>query len=241
MRISRRFQAFFALVIMAHIVVWIYARPLQAEWRNVPPAPSQFSVQAAGMGDTQLSYRLIGFMLQNIGKVGGRTESLASYDYQKLQKWFFAGYDLDPQAAFIPMLATYYYGGTSKPDQARAVAEFLEVAGNNPYKDRWRWLVHAIYLAQHKVGDLNLALKLADILGKIPNQNMPPWTRQMKAMVLNSKGDKQDAYILMKTMLETSADTMEPTEVNQTIAYICEQILTPEEATHDPVCKLKKP
>lgn len=221
--------------------MWFYARPIQTEWRNVPPAPSEFGAHAMGYGDRDLSYRLMAFMLQNIGKTDGRTVALNSYDYKELKKWFFASYDLLPESSHIPILAAYYYSAVSDPEKAREVIDFLKVAGNDPTFDRWRWLVHAIFVARHKVKDLDLAYELAEILKNIPNETKPAWTEMMPAMIQNSKGEKEDAYLMLRAMLESSSNTLQPTEVNHIIGYICEEVLSYEEALKDPICELNKP
>lgn len=229
------------IVIVAYISVWLYARPMKVEWRNIPPPPSTFGAHATGLGDAQLSYRMIGFMLQNIAGADTRSQSLKSYNYADLKEWFFRGYHLDTRAVFIPALAAYYYGATTDPAQARYVIEFLRVAGNDPARGRWRWLAHSIFLAQHKVKDLNLAYELAEILQRLNTAEKPAWADMMPAMIKNSKGEKEDAYIMLKTMLETSSESLDPTEINNLVAYICEQNLTKEQASKDPICNLKKP
>ncbi len=238
--LSLKFKIFFAVIIFANICVWFYARPLKTEWRNVPTAPSEFSAHAAGLGDENLAYRMIGFMLQNIGKVDGRTQNLNSYDYSELEGWFFRAYNLLPQSGYVPLLATYYYGAASDAEKLRHVVNFLKVAGNDTAKDRWRWLVHAIFLARYKIEDFDLAYELADILEKLDSPHKPQWTNLMPAMVKNAKGEKEDAYIMMKAILESSAQSLDPAEINHIIGYICEQILTPEEAEKDKICELNK-
>jgi hypothetical protein len=244
MQVSKSFQFVFALVIIANVCVWFYARPLQATWTNVPPAPSQFAAHATGLGDYDLSYRMIGFMLQNIGKVDGRTQALRTYDYKELVKWFFAAYALQPESNYVPMMATYYYGATPDREQARELIKFLKVAGSSPKGERWRWLIHAIFLARHKVGDMHLALEIAQVLRDMDSPNKPLWTNMMIALIkndMNEKSEKEEAYLLMKSMLESSADKLHPAEVNFIIGYICERILTEEEAAKDKICELNKP
>ncbi len=240
MTIGFQFKLIFAFIIIANILIWFYARPIKTEWRNVPPAPTKFGAHAIGLGDYDLSYRSIGFMLQNIGKSDGRTQNLATYDYEELERWFFRSYDLVPQSSYVPILAAFYYGGVSDPEKVRHVVNFLKIAGNDPAFDKWRWIVHAIFLARHKMEDLDLAYELAEILKNIDNPDKPAWTEMMPAMIKNSKGEKEDAYLMLRAMLESSSDTLHPAEVNHLIGYICEQVLNMEDAAKDPICELNK-
>ena len=241
MDVSTKFKVLFGFVIILNVCVWFYARPIKVQWQNVPPAPSEFSAHATGLGDYNLSYRMIGFMLQNIGQVDGQTQSLKAYNYAELEDWFFKSYELLPQSNYVPILAAYYYGAVPDAEKVRHVISFLKVAGNDPTKDRWRWLVHAIFLARHKAKDLDLAYELAEILRDVESNNKPGWTKWMTAMIRNTKGEKEDAYHMLRLILESSAKDLHPAEVNHMIGYICEQVLTPEQAVKDPICDLNKP
>ena len=78
---------------------------------------------------------------------------------------------------------------------------------------------------------------MADELAALPNDDMPGWARRMKVNVLNQKGEKQAALELMLGILKDKADPLHPNEVNAMVAYICEQILDPEEAKSHSLCK----
>lgn len=233
----KRFKLFFALIILLNLGIWFYARPLQAKWRNVPPAPSQSGLLAGALSDGQLAYRMSGMMLQNLGSVGGQTQSLEKYDYGALEKWFFVNYHLDSRPSFIPFLAAYYYGATDNPEQVAHVVNFLETAGNDVRGQRWRWLVHAVFLAKHKMKDPARATEIADKLAALKDTKIPAWTKHLNVLLRNERGDKEDAYNMMLGILASEAATMDPTEVKFIVDYVCDSILTPDKAKTDPVCK----
>ena len=232
-----RFKIFFVCVICLNLSMWFYARPLQAQWQNVPAAPDKHSASAVGLGDREFAYRIYGLMLQNLGNIDGRTVKLSDYDYAELEKWFISVYSLNQQSNYIPTLAAYYYGATNDREQIKHVLNFLSLAGNKKGGEKWRWLTYAVFLAQHKLGDLDRALQIASLLRTHPDPNVPIWARQMSAMVYNAKGEKEDAYNIMVAILQSSIADLNPTEIRFLVDYICQQILSEEEAGIDPICQ----
>ena len=59
----------------------------------------------------------------------------------------------------------------------------------------------------------------------------------MEANVLNARGEKEASYQLLVSILRDKGDQMPIAEVNATRAYICEQILTPEQVKENPLCE----
>lgn len=231
----------FVVALLLCVANWLSVRSVQAEWKNVPEAYSPQQARLMFMGDSQLAYRAIGAMLQNFGNTGGRYVNIGKYDFAKLEAWFDTEYELDATSYYVPFLTAYYFGSTRDPEQARHVINFLRKVGNRPGRENWRWLVHSIFMARHVVKDTDLALELANILAEVDDPDMPNWTRHMKALVMNSRGEKEDAYNVMVTMLQSSADKLSAQEVNYIVWYICEEILSPEEAEEDKLCALHVP
>ena len=82
------FYALLGCLIAAHIALWRTAHTVEERWLNVPPAPSENSIAALGLGDRQLAFRGSGIMLQNLGDADGVARGFKDYDYDRLGKWF---------------------------------------------------------------------------------------------------------------------------------------------------------
>lgn len=191
---------------------WWRTRELQAGWEGVPPAPSNQVAKALAMGDGQFLYRAATFVLQNMGDEGGRVTPLKDYDYQRLGQWFFLLDQFDPQSEYLPVLVGYYYSLSQNPEDVRVVISYLtHIAIRDPVRN-WRWLAHAIYLARHKVGDMNLALSLAYRMAAIRGPGIPIWAQQMPAFVLAEVGEKEAARNLMEAIIDSQTD-LEPSEI----------------------------
>lgn len=172
-------------------------------WGGVPPPPERKVAVLLGLGDAQFSYRLGAMTLQNVGNTPGMEVSLKDYDYHMLGKWFWLLHGLDPASNDVPMVAAYYFGGTRVPSDVAIVVEYLATIGQNPAGNKWRWLAHAVYLARHRMYDLDLALDLAYKLSRMQpvGDNLPIWAKQMPAFVLAAKGDKEAARQMVENML----------------------------------------
>ncbi len=229
-------KTLFAIALFLNVATWFYTKNVQAKWINVPPPPSDFSASFMALGDNQFAYRIIGLMIQNFGNIGGRITPIKDYDFENLSEWFFLEYRLSPKSDYAPLLAAFYYGASQDPTKLRPLLNYLEVVGNNPEGEKWRWLAHAVYLARFKLKDLDLALHYAKLLAAIPNDNMPGWARSAPVNVMNNMGEKEAALQLMLEIMKNGKDTIHPNELNSMAYYICEQILDADAAARHDLC-----
>ena len=181
---------------------WTQTRHIRAGWAGVPPVPSREVARAWALGDGQFLYRAATFTLQNMGDEGGRVTPLKDYDYQRLGRWFALLDGFDSESQYLPVLVGYYFSQSQNREDVRVVVDYLDrLAARDPQRN-WRWLAHAIYLARHRIGDMNLALNLAYRLAALDVPGLPIWTRQMPAFVLAKVGAKEPARDLMEAILE---------------------------------------
>jgi hypothetical protein len=231
----------FLVILIVNFGFWAHARKTLPQWSNVPPAPKIETAAFSGLGDSEISYRLAGYFLQNLGNVGGNFESLKSYNYDLLGQWFLVAQSLDGRADYVPYMAAYLFGSIQDEavDKLDPVIDYLALEGQQPYPQKWRWLAQAVYLARFRQNDLDKALKLANILANLKTDTAP-WARQMPAFIHLALGDKQAAYEIMTRMLATEHDKLHPNEVNAMREYICTRTLDQAEAAKNPLCQPEK-
>ncbi len=240
--VSRHYSLYilFTLVLALHIGAWGQLRDARARWINVPPAPSEAGAALFALGDAQLAYRGIGVMLQNLGDTGGMSSAFARYDYDELAHWFMLADTLDSHANFVPFLAAFYFGAAQTPDKLEPLTLYLHKIGSRTEGEKWRWLAHAIYLRRFKMNDLDTAYQWAQELATMDKPDMPYWTKQMPAFILNAQGDKRAAYDILVQMLKSGKGKMPREEVNAITAYICDQILDATQAANDSLCQSRE-
>ncbi|MBI1301032.1 MAG: hypothetical protein GC137_05145 [Alphaproteobacteria bacterium] len=233
---KKRLEILLGLALVINIAFWFSIRGVQAKWTNVPPPPDKKYAASYGLGDKAFAHRLNGIMIQNFGDSGGRSTALKDYNYENLAQWFFLQHYLDPASDYIPYVAAYLFGSLQEPEKYRPVISYLETVGTQPGDDKWRWLAQATFMARYTIGDLDLALKLAEKLASLPNDDLPGWVHNMPGFIMAAQGEKEAAYALLLEILKSSADKMHPNEVNSTKIYICTRILSDEEAAVNPLC-----
>ena len=85
--------------------------------------------------------------------------------------------------------------------------------------------------------DLDRALDLANKLSAIENPDMAPWARQMPAFVLNAQGEKEAAFELMVSLLQTERENLHPNEVNAMLDFICTRTLDEGDPRLEQICQ----
>lgn len=235
-RIPVIFYVLLVVALAGQVMVWAHLRPVQAEWGNVPPAPSENVATMWMLGDKQMAYRTIGIMLQNMGDNGGRSTRLQDYNYTRLGRWFMLEHSLDERSNFMPLLAAYYFGSTKKVSDLDPVIDYLALVGESSYSSKWRWLSQAVYLARFQQNDTDKALRLAYTLADKYRPGMPGWVAQMPAFILAQKGDQEAAYDLAVQVLRDDSQNMHPNEINFMVDYICTRILNEAQAAINPLC-----
>lgn len=237
-RTSLWLHLIFIVILLCNFAFWAHARKIILEWDNVPPPPKEGLASFSGLGDDGISYRMAGYVLQNLGNVGGNFQPLKDYNYNYLGKWFFTAQSLDDRASYVPFLAAYYYGSIQDDsvDKLDPVIDYLAAEGQKPYPQKWRWLAQAVYLARFRQQDLHKALKLANILANLKTDTAT-WARQMPAFIHMQMGNKEAAYELMMHMLVSEKDHLHPNEVNAMREYICTRTAEQAKADKNPLCQ----
>jgi hypothetical protein len=67
--------------------------------------------------------------------------------------------------------------------------------------NKWWWLMQSIYLSQHKLKDMDLALKVSQ---PMVNPEVPAFAQQMAAVVREKRGEFEDALIIMETIRDNA-------------------------------------
>lgn len=229
------------LAIVANGAIWLSTSHRIVRWANVPPAPTALGLSAAFLGDEMLAYRFVALSLQTFGNTSGDFRPLKDYNYDHLKTWFDVADTLDSRSEYVPFLAGYYFSATQNPEQLRPLIEYLRRIGKRPEGEKWRWLAQTVYLARHRLNDMEFARKLAKELAATYRPGMPAWPLQMEAIIASDMGDKETAYAMMLEMIKSGEKTMDPAEINFMVDYICTRLLDAKEKGTNPLCKTEGP
>lgn len=175
------------IFILCQYSVWKkWTSNIKADFTITPLPPSKFEMDVFSFGDKSLLYRIYGFKLQNAGDTFGETIPLKDYDYEKLEKWFYALTDLDGNSEYVPSIAGFYFSSSQNEADNKYIVDYLiDFADKNPEK-YWRWYVTSVYILKHKLKDNKKAFIVAKKMLNLKS-NIPFINRVMTLFMLDEK------------------------------------------------------
>lgn len=195
-----RIYGIFLSLLAAQVVFWSQTHSILPNMSIVPDVPGREVVKALSLGDEQFYFRVLALQIQNAGDTYGRFTPLKDYDYDKLSKWFSLLDTLDNTSDYIPSLATYYYSQTQNTPDVRYIVDYLSAHAERRVEQKWWWLIQAMYLANHKLEDKELALKVGAPL--IDARGIPLWARHFPAFIYEQQGEMEQALYVMDHVLK---------------------------------------
>lgn len=175
------------LLIFIQFFIWKnFTSQIKADFTITPLPPSKTEMDIFSLGDKSLLYRIYSFKLQTAGDTFGETIPLKDYDYEKLEKWFYALTELDTKSEYVPSIAGFYYSSSQNVADNNYIVDYLiDFADKNPEK-YWRWYVTSAYIIKHKLKDEEKAFSVAKKLLNL-NTDLPFINRVMALFMMNEK------------------------------------------------------
>ena len=199
---------------------WSQVHTITPQMDVVPDVPGKEAVHALAFGDDEFYFRVLSLDIQNAGDTFGRFTSLRYYDFHKLYQWFKLLDTLDNRSNMMPALASYYFSQTQNTADVRYVADYLYEHATRDVEHKWWWLLQAIYIAMHKLNDMDLAMKVAKPL---VNPKVPAFAQQMAAVVHEKRGEMEDALQIMETIRD-NAEHISDADLHYMTYFVKERI-----------------
>lgn len=185
-------------LLAAQLGIGFAMRPVTPPRDLMPPIPSERALHVQSMGDPQFLFRLYALQIQNAGDTGGRVVPVKNYDFGLINDWLMVLQQLDTQSQFPIGIALRYFGASQNVENVRPVIAFAEQNVALDPRARWHWLYDAIYLAEHRLGDKDLALAVARNLAAYGPGTVPPWAAMTPAFVLEQRGQPEEAAAIIR-------------------------------------------
>ena len=185
------------LLLLCQLMVWWQVRDIRPQLDIVAEVPTHNAAQAMSLGDAEFYFRWLALNVQNSGDTYGRFTALREYDYARLYAWLELLDSLDSHSNMMPSMAAYYFSQTQKTEDIRYLVDYLYAHATRDIANKWWWLIQAGYLANHKLNDMDLTLKVSKPL---LNPAVPVWAQQMLAVVHESRGEMDDALNIMEAI-----------------------------------------
>jgi len=172
--------------------------------KALPEVMEKSKFRIIGLDDNIAMSKLLMLWLQAFDNQPGISIPFRELDYDRTVAWLDLILSLDDQAHYPLLAASRLY--TQVPDEGKQI-KMLEFVARKFIEDpdaRWQWMAHAVYVAKHRLHDLDRALRYARILNKnAKGENVPHWARQMEIFVLEDMGELGSAKILIGGLLES--------------------------------------
>jgi len=190
-------------------IYWSSAHPLlRVTIKALPEPPSQIESQLLGLGDSIAISKLFMLWLQAFDNQPGVSVPFKRLDYGRVIIWLERILALDPKSQYPLLAAARVYGEVADEGKKRQMLEFIYQQFPADPNRRWPSMIHAIYVAKHRIEDYPLALKFAHAIAQqVTVTDIPHWVKQMEIYVLEDMGEIESAKILIGGLLESGAIT----------------------------------
>ena len=190
-------------------VTWHANRPpLIATATGLPSPPPVEKLLLLDMGDPVTLAKLLMLWLQSFDNQPGISIPFKSLDYSRLIDWLQTILMLDENAKYPLFVASRLYSEVPDNMKKRQILEFVYRQFLDSPDDRWPALAHAVYVAKHRLHDMQLALRYAHALAsRVTDKDIPHWVKQMEIYVLEDMGEIESARVLIGGLLESGEIT----------------------------------
>ena len=104
------------------------------------------------------------------------------------------------------LLASRVYSQTRDKARLRIILEYIDRTFIQNPQLHWRRLAEASVVAKHQLGDLPLALRMAEKLSSQPaSVEMPAWARDIKFILLGDMNEFETAITIIVALLQSDA------------------------------------
>lgn len=184
----------------------LYRDELAYKPLSAPLTASTYRIVAMGSDDL-MSY-LLAIKLQLHDNQSGKYIRYEQINYSTLVDWLDQIVRLNVQSEYPTMLASKVYSQTTDKKSLRIMVDFIQRNFDQNPQLHWRRMTEATIFAKHKLGDLELALSLAEQLSSQPAEViMPHWARDMQFILLGEMNEFEASITIIAALLESGSIT----------------------------------
>ena len=206
--VPRAVLVFIFLAFISQVILHIQASRQSASFRQLGDPPSLQQMQILALADPVALSRFTMLWLQSYDDQPGISTSFRQLDYNNLVAWLDLVLKLDVRTQYPLLAASRVYSEVADEFRKRRAIDFVARKFPDDPVHRWPSMAHAVFVAKHKLKDLELALQYAQILAtNLQGVNAPAWVKQMHIFVLEDMGELESAKVLLGGLLESGEVT----------------------------------
>jgi hypothetical protein len=197
----------FTLLLLLQIVCHHAAgERFESRYQGLGQPLSATIYRGLALGSEQLFGYLLALRLQLHDNQVGQHFRYSLIDYDLLIDWLDRISDTSLGTEYPMLLASRVYTATDDHQQMRQILSFIERRFDDDPQLHWRRLAEASVAAKHKLGDLEMALRMARKLAQQPASiKMPNWARDFEFLLLAELNELESAIAIIQALLQTEA------------------------------------
>ena len=208
-QIPRPLLAGFVLILLTQLVA--HQLSLLPDANDYQPLSAPFSAstyRSLAMGSDHLLSYLLAIRLQLHDNQAGKHVRYERMDYAVLVRWLEQIDQLNTNSEYPVMLAARVYSQVNDQQRLRVIIDYVQTQFAKNPQLHWRRQAEAIVIAKHRLGDLTLALALAEQLSNQPAHIvMPQWARDMQFLILAELNEFETGIALITALLQSGSIT----------------------------------
>ncbi len=203
-----------ATAVLVQVLIGVYYDSVdRRSTRSLPAVIPATVARTVALGEPVWFSRVLSTWLQTFDYQSGISVSWQSLDYANLVGWLDLQLQLDPQNPFPLLAASHVYGAVTDRQKIRMMVDYVVLAFNRDPARNWRWMADAVIAARHRLGDTQLAEKLASNLDdRTKGIAIPSWARQMH-IFLKADTEKRALAAALLTALIEGGEITRPEEI----------------------------
>jgi hypothetical protein len=197
----------FALILFCQLLFHYFSQvQLEASYQPLTNPLRASTYRGISMGSDQLLGYLLAIRLQLHDNQMGRHFSYSRIDYDRLVDWLEQISEINPRSEYPMLLASRAYSQTHDKARLRLILGFIERTFDHNPQLHWRRLAEASLLAKHRLGDLKLALRIAEKLALQPaSVVMPNWARDIHFLLLADMNEFESAIAMIQALIQSGS------------------------------------
>jgi hypothetical protein len=185
--------------------LWHYSYTRAEVKRYALNTPPQYStIKLMSLDDTVSAAKITMLWLQAFDNQPGVSIPLRDMDYDKVIEWLDLILELDNKIQYPLLAAIRFYAEVQDEEKQRKMIHYISNKFIEKPNERWPFMTHAVYIAKHRIKDMQLALETAELVRQYAKgENVPYWAKQMEIFVLEDMGELEGAKVLIGGLLES--------------------------------------
>ncbi len=186
-------------------VSWHAWRPsIEARASELSEPPHEVLLQVLSLGEQTTLSKILMLWLQAFDNQPGISIPFKELDYDRVIAWLELIMKLDNRSHYPLLSASRIYSEVPDNNMKRQMLDFVFTKFIESPNERWLWLAHAVYVAKHRIQDLELAKYYARALRvHATAEHVPDWAKQMELFILEDLDDVEGAKILLGGLLDS--------------------------------------